>query len=85
MGDVSFLAKLGLDTVLLDFTLIFEFLMFFDFDEELLGMGSYLGAGPGFDEVFYFFPVFSIEFKAIEELLMLFLGPSASGSGLVEV
>lgn len=84
-GDMSFLAKLGLGTVLLDFALVLKLIVFFHFDEELLGMGSDLSAGSGLDEVFYFFPVFSVEFKAIEELFVLFLGPSSSSPGLVEV
>ena len=82
---MSFLSKLGLSTVLLDFALVLKPFVFFHFDEELLGMGSDLSACPGFDEVLNFFPVFSIEFKAIEELLVLFLSPSASCPGLVEV
>ena len=83
--DLGFLSKLGLGTVLLDLAFVLEFLMFFDFDEELLCMGSDLGAGSGFNEVFDFFPVFPIEFESVEELFMFFLGPSAASFGLVEV
>lgn len=84
-ANVSFLAKFRLSTVLVDFTLILKLFVFFQFDEELLGMGSNLSAGSGLDEVFDFFPVFSIYFKTVEELLMLFFGPSASGFVLAEV
>ena len=82
---MSFMSKLGLSTVLLDFALVLKPLVFFHFDEELLGMGSDLSAVPGLDEVLNFFPVFSIEFKAIEEVLVLFFCPSASRAGLFEV
>lgn len=77
---MSLLGKLGIGAVLVILALIFTSLLFFNLDKELLSMGSYLGAGSGLDEVLYFFPVFSIEFETIEELLMLFLGPSACSS-----
>lgn len=48
-------------------------------------MGSDLSAGSGLDEILDFFPVFSIEFEAIEELFMLFLGPSSGNSWLINV
>ena len=82
---MSFLSKLILNTDLMNLAFVFEFLMFFNFDKELLGMGSDLSAGPGFNEIFNFFPVFSVEFESIEELLVFFLGPSASSSALLKV
>ena len=83
--DLGFLAKLRLGAVLLGLAFVLEFLMFFDFDKELLCMGSDLGAGSGLNEVFDFFPIFPIQFESVEKLFMFFLGPSASGFGLVEV
>jgi len=77
---MSLLGKLGIGAVLVILALIFTSLLLFNLDKELLSMGSDLGAGSGLDEVLYFFPVFSIEFETIEELLMLFLGPSACSS-----
>lgn len=83
--DLSFLSKLGLGADLMNFALFLNLLVFFYFNEELLCMGSNLGAVPGFNKVFYFFPVFSVELKTVEELFMFLLGPSASGFGLLEV
>jgi hypothetical protein len=40
-------------------------------------MGSDLSAGSGLDEILDFFQFFSVEFEAIEELFMFFLGPSS--------
>lgn len=81
--DVSFLGKLRLRRILMNFTVIFRFLLFSHLDKELLGMRSDLSTCSSLNEILNFFPVFSIEFKAIEELFMLFFSPSASSSWLI--
>ena len=81
--DLGFLSKLRLDTVLLELALVFDFLMFFNFNEELLCMGSDLGAGSCFNKVLNLFPIFPIEFESVEEFFMFFFGPSASCFGLM--
>ncbi len=80
--DLGVLERLGLCAVFVYFALFFKLVWFFDLDKKLLSMRSYLGAGSGLNKVLYFFPVFSIEFESIEELLVFFFSPSAAGFGL---
>lgn len=57
---------------------------FFVFEEELLGMGTYLRAVSGADQVFNFFPILAKHLESWmsqkgteEEVFMLLFGPSA--------
>ena len=78
----SFLGKLTLRLNLHVLAVIVKVFCLLDLDKEFLGMRANLSTGPGLDEVLYFFPVLSVNFEAIEELLVLFLSPSSIGSAL---
>lgn len=60
--DNRLLSGFGMRKIFNIFALIIIVICPFDLDEELLSMGSDLGARPGLDEVFNFFPVLPVEF-----------------------
>ena len=80
MSKNSFLSKLWIAGVLVNLALIVRFVFSFHLDKKLLSMWTDLGAGSSLDKIFYLFPIFSVEFEAVEKLLMFLSGPSACGS-----
>lgn len=83
--DNSLLSEFGMERMFNIFTFIIWVICPFYFDKEFLSMRSDLCACPSLDEIFYFFPVFSVELKTVKELFMLFLGPSACSPTLINI